>query len=114
MADKEMRTSRDDWEHWDIADEIKTGEGRAAYLNAVIELDDPRLLQTVLGGIAKARGMTVVAEQSSISREILHLVLSGKHDAHFCAIAKIIGSLGLEIRIELKPAEGGNYAIAMR
>lgn len=97
-----LKARDDSWKHWDISDELRTDEDCAAYLNAVIELNDPLLLQAALGDIAKARGMTTVSEQSGLSRENLYRVLSGTRDAYFSTIAKVIDGLGLAMRIEPK------------
>ena len=97
-----LKTRDENWRKWEVADELRTDEDCADYLNAVIDLDDPLLLQAALGDIAKARGMTAVSEQSGLSRENLYRVLSGTRDAYFSTIAKVLDSLGLTMRIEPK------------
>lgn len=44
------------FKEWDVVDHLGTEEDIAAYLNAALEEDDPKLLQAVLGDIARARG----------------------------------------------------------
>ncbi|PAU67420.1 helix-turn-helix domain-containing transcriptional regulator [Bifidobacterium criceti] len=40
---------------WDITEYLEDEEGIAEYLNAVIELNDPVLLQAAIGDIAKTQ-----------------------------------------------------------
>ena len=87
------------WDKWDVVDELATAEDCAAYLNAVITLDDHLLLQAALGDIAKARGMSSIANQTGLSRENLYRVLSGKRDAYFSTILRVLDSLGLSFQV---------------
>lgn len=61
---------------WDVSDYLDTEEAIAAYLNAVVEEDDPALLQAALGDIAKARGMSDIAKCAGVGRESLYKSLS--------------------------------------
>ena len=56
---------------WDVCDYLKTEEDYAHYLNAAIEEGDPDLLQMAIGDIARAKGMTSVAEDAGLGRESL-------------------------------------------
>ncbi len=46
-----------------------------AYLTTIFEENDPALLASALGDIARARGMTQVAKDSGITREALYKAL---------------------------------------
>jgi probable addiction module antidote protein len=43
---------------WDPAEYLETEEDMAEYLEAALEEDNPALFATVLGDIARAKGMT--------------------------------------------------------
>mgnify|MGYP002508180247 FL=1 len=45
---------------WDASEYLDDEETIIEYLNAAAQADDPRLLQTALGDVAKARGMAQV------------------------------------------------------
>ena len=51
-------------------------ESNTAYLNAALEDGDPALLQAALGDVAKARGMTEIANQAGVGRDSLYKSLS--------------------------------------
>ena len=82
---------------WDVGDYLGSEETIAAYLNAVVEEDDPALLQAALGDIAKARGMSDIAKCTGVGRESLYKSLSSSGNPSFQTIAKVIASLGLKM-----------------
>lgn len=87
---------------WDVDDYLNSEEAMAAYLNAVVEEDDPTLLQAALGDIARARGMSDIAKSAGVGRESLYKSLSSSGNPSFQTIVKIITSLGL--KMEFVPA----------
>jgi probable addiction module antidote protein len=56
---------------WDIVESLDTDERIAAYLEAVLEEDDPALITAALGDIARAKGMTEIARQAVLGRASL-------------------------------------------
>lgn len=50
---------------FDAAHYLNSEEDIAAYLEVVLEDDDPRLLAVALGDIARARGMTELAKKQA-------------------------------------------------
>ncbi len=56
---------------FDAPDYLDSEEAISEYLNVILEENDPALLASALGDIAKARGMTQVAKDSGITREAL-------------------------------------------
>ena len=82
---------------WDASDYLETEEDIAAYLNAVIEEGDPVLLQAALGDVAKARGMSAIARDVSVSRESLYKPPSVSGNPSFQTISKVSRALGLQM-----------------
>ena len=78
---------------WDVCDYLKTEED----LNAAIEEGDPDLLQMAIGDIARAKGMTSVAEDAGLGRESLYKALRAEANPSFKTIAKVAKALGLKI-----------------
>jgi probable addiction module antidote protein len=65
-----------DTSRWDAADSLETKEDIAAYLDAVLEDGDPDLLKAALGDIARAKGMTEIAQAAGLGRANLYKALS--------------------------------------
>ena len=85
---------------WDVAEYLNTEADIAAYLNAVVEEDDPALLQAALGDIAKAKGMSSVARAAGVGRESLYKSLSMSGNPSFQTIANVSRAFGLKMVFE--------------
>ncbi|PWF66285.1 putative addiction module antidote protein, partial [Vibrio sp. T9] len=57
---------------FDVADYLDSEEDIAAYLNEVLAEDDQDLLLSALDDIARARGMTEVADAAGVTRPGLY------------------------------------------
>lgn len=64
-----------DLPEFDITEYLGSEAGIAEYLTIVLEEDDPAALAGALGSIARARGMTEIANVSGLSREALYKAL---------------------------------------
>jgi probable addiction module antidote protein len=72
----------------------------AAYLDAVLESDDPDLLLLALGDVARARGMTDVARKSGLGRESLYKALTPGAQPRLPTVMKVLNALGLRLRVQ--------------
>jgi len=84
---------------WDAADTLETKEDIAAYLDAVFEDGDPELLKAALGDIARAKGMTEIAQAAGLGRADLYKALSPNGNPEFVAVAKVLKALGLRLSV---------------
>lgn len=82
---------------FDVADYLDSEEMIAEYLNVVIEDGDQSLLLTAIGDIAKAKGMSQIAESSGLGRESLYKALAPGAKPRFETIIKVLKSLGVSI-----------------
>lgn len=84
---------------YDTADYLKTEEDMALYLDAALEEagDDAAFIAKVLGNIARARGMTQLANDTGLGRESLYKALSDEGNPSFSTIMKVIRALGLQL-----------------
>ncbi len=89
---------------WDAAAHLTTSEDMAAYLDAALEDGDPSLIAAALGDIARAHGMSSVAQEAGVGRESLYKSLSLNGNPEFATVLKVLTSLGLRLRAE--PAHG--------
>ena len=87
---------------WDVAEHLDSEEDVVAYLNAVLELDDPTLLQKALGDVARARSMGKLADEVGMSRESLYRSLSLSGNPYFQTVCRVLNGLGL--RFVIAPA----------
>ena len=84
---------------FEIADYLDSKEMIAEYLNAVLEEGDNSDVITAIGHIAKAIGMTKIAEETGLSRPSLYKALSDGAKPQFETIMKVLKAIGGEIRI---------------
>lgn len=66
-------------------------------LNAALADGDPVAVVGALGGLAKIRGMSVVAKETGLARESLYRALSGEGNPEFATVLKVLSSLGLRL-----------------
>ena len=91
-------------QEWDSAAALRSDEEIAAYVDAAIEDGDPSVLAHALGVVARARGMTQVAQDAGLGRESLYKSLSGEGNPSFDTIIKVIRALNLELHVTAGPA----------
>lgn len=84
---------------FDIADYLDSNEMIAEYLNTVLEEGDNSDVITAIGHIAKAIGMTKIAEATGLSRPSLYKALSVGAKPQFETIMKVLKAIGGQIRI---------------
>lgn len=84
---------------FDAAEYLDSDETIAEYLTAVLEDDDPGLLAAALGDIAKARGMSAIAQATGLSREALYKALRRDAQPRFETVARVCQALGLKLTV---------------
>jgi probable addiction module antidote protein len=82
---------------WDVAEHLETEEDMVAYLEVALEGNDPSLIAAALGDIARAKGMTQIANQTGLGRESLYKALSPDGNPEFSTILKVVNALGLQL-----------------
>jgi len=86
---------------FDAADFLDTPEAVEEFLVAsfesAFELDDPRLITNALGVVARARGMTKMAQDAELSRTALYRALSEDGRPELSTIFKVMQALGLRL-----------------
>jgi len=82
---------------FDAARYLSSDEEIAAYLDAVLEDGDPRVVSRALGEIARAKGMTNVARATGMSRESLYKALSPDGNPEMATFLKVIRAFGLQL-----------------
>lgn len=82
---------------FDITEHLDDDRAIAEYLTIVLEEDDPALLAAAMGDIARARGMTQIAEASGIAREALYKALRPNTQPRFDTINRVCHALGVKL-----------------
>ncbi len=85
---------------WDSADLLDTPAAVAAYIEAAIEEDDASLLTHALGVVARAKGMSKVAEDAGVTREALYKALSAEGDPRLSTLIGVLKALGLRLNVQ--------------
>lgn len=93
-----METSK-----FEIADYLDSKEMIAEYLNAVLEEGNDTEIVTAIGHIAKAIGMTKIAEETGMSRTSLYKALSCGAKPQFSTIMRVLKAVGGQIKVNPIP-----------
>jgi probable addiction module antidote protein len=86
-----------DLPEFDAAPYLDSEAAIAAYLTDILEANDPALLASALGDIARARGMTEIAKASGITREALYKALRPGAQPRFDTISRVCAALGVRL-----------------
>ena len=83
---------------WDPAKYLETEEQIAAYLDDIFKSGDPDLMVTAIGDVARARGMSKIADDTNLGRESLYKSLAQGGNPSFETVVKVMGALGFGLR----------------
>jgi len=87
---------------FDMAEYLETEEDIAYYLEATAE-ENISLLPAALGVVARARGMSDLAQSTGLSRETLYKTLSEEGNPTLSTLSKVLDTYG--VRISLQPTQ---------
>jgi len=82
---------------FDVSEILDSEEMIAAYLSEVIEENDTGLLLKAIGHIAKARGMSKIANDSGLGRESLYKALDEKAQPRFDTVMKVLSAMKVKM-----------------
>ena len=86
-----------DTQPFDPAVYIETPEAAAAYLDAALATNDAAFIADALGVLARAKGMTEVAEVAGLGRQSLYKALAVDGNPRFDTVLKVVSALGLRL-----------------
>ena len=89
-----METSK-----FEISDYLDSNEMIAEYLNTVLEDGTDAEMLIAIGNVAKAMGMTNIAEKTGMSRPSLYKALSEGAKPQFSTIMKVLKAVGGQLHI---------------
>ena len=71
----------------------------AEYLTAALEDPNPDVFLAAIGNVAKARGMSSIAEGSGLGRESLYKALTPGAKPRYDTVLKVLQSLGVKLTV---------------
>ena len=71
----------------------------AEYLTAALEDPNPDVFLAAVGHVAKARGMSAIAERAGLGRESLYKALAPGAKPRYDTVLKVLQSLGVKLTV---------------
>ena len=71
----------------------------AEFLTAALEDGDPEVFLAAIGQVAKARGMSAIAESTGLGRESLYKAFAPGAKPRYETVQKVLQSLGVRINV---------------
>ncbi|MEE7547345.1 putative addiction module antidote protein [Xanthomonas sp. Kuri4-1] len=85
---------------FDPAEFLEDDEALATYLTEALASGDAEHFQDALQVVARARGMSQIAEASGLGRESLYKALKPGAHPRFDTVQRVLGALGVRLSIE--------------
>ena len=85
---------------FDASKYLTDEEAIREYFRIALEEGDSKTIQLVLRDIAKAQGMSSLADKTGLNRESLYKSLSATGNPSFSSILKIMDALDLQITLK--------------
>jgi len=83
----------------DISEYLDSEKVIAEFLTAALEDPNPEAFVSAIGHVAKARGMTSVAEKTGLGRESLYKAFAPGAKPRYETVIKILQSLGVKLQV---------------
>lgn len=85
---------------FDAADYLDSEEMIAEYLSAALEDENPDVFLAAVADVAKARGMTAIANSTGLGRESLYKALTPGAKPRYETIVKVLHGLGVRLTVQ--------------
>ena len=89
----------------DLMEKLRNPEFASAYIMSAIVDNDIEFLPIALGDVAKAHGISKLADETGINRRTLYKVFDKKGHPSFDLVTQILQSLGLQIEVKPKKSK---------
>ena len=96
--------TKEQYADWDASDFLDDDEIVVEYLSAALEEDDPEFFIRALGNVARAKGMTSIAERAQLGRQSLYKALSGERDPRVGTLMRVLDAMGVKLTVMAKTA----------
>ena len=78
---------------------LKDDEVVAEYLTAALEDENPDVFLAAVANVAKAKGMSAIAESTGLGRESLYKALTPGAKPRYDTVLKVLHSLGVKLSV---------------
>lgn len=85
---------------FDAAEYLHSEEDQAEYLSIAFESGNEGAIKKALSTVARARGMSAVASEASITRQALYKSLSEAGDPKLSTLLGVVKALGFQVTIQ--------------
>lgn len=82
---------------FDTAEYLETPQDIADFLSEALATGDSGYITHAIGVAARAKGMSVIAEEAGVGRESLYKALDEHGNPRFATIVKVMGALGVKL-----------------
>lgn len=87
-----------DLPEFDMAEQLQTEHDIAEYITMVLDDGDTDELIRAVGYIAKARGMTEIAQKTGLGRESLYKALKAGSKPQFDTMIKVLKAINIDLK----------------
>lgn len=94
--------SKENYAPWDTAEFLTDDEIIVEYLKAALEENDPAFFMKAVGNVARAKGMTAIAQETHPGRPSLYKALSGERDPRIGTVMKALAALDIQLTVAPK------------
>jgi probable addiction module antidote protein len=84
---------------FDISKYLDDEEVIAEFLTAALENPDPEVFVSAVGHVAKARGMTAIADSTGLGRESLYKAFAPGAKPRYETVIKVLQTLGVKLQV---------------
>ena len=84
----------------DLMKKLRDPEFASAYITSAVADNDLAFLPIALGDVAKAHGISKLADETGINRRTLYKIFDKKGHPSFELVTQVVQSLGLEFQIK--------------
>lgn len=84
---------------FDASEYLDNEEVIAEYLTAALEDENPDVFLSAVGNVAKARGMTAIAERTGLGRESLYKAMAPGAKPRYDTVLRVLNSLGVKLSV---------------
>lgn len=82
---------------FDPASLLTTNIARAEFLSEALASNDAAIIADALGMVARAAGMTDIAERAGLGRDALDLALAAGGNPQLDTVVRVLAALGLKL-----------------
>ena len=85
---------------YDPAEDLVDDKDQVELLAEAFASGDQKYIAVALGAVARARGMSTIAEKAGVTRPALYKALSETGDPQLSTLLGVVNALGLKLAVE--------------